>query len=154
MLFPSVGANPPLVTSPNGAPPTRSGYPCRGIPRSRNSKPASFRETPFSRCSASAARPTNSPFFHFTIQPRSASSTVNSSPMSCPWSAIFASSRSVSRAPSPAGTSPSPSPASSNRRAAASAPSAGRRISNPSSPVYPIRATVAGVSSTRPSANR
>ena len=58
-------------------------------------------------------------------------------PSSCPWSGSPASSRSVSRAPNPAGTTPWPSTASQNGLAT----SAGTAHSTPSSPVYPVPAT-------------
>ena len=49
----------------------------------------------------------------------------------------------MSRAPRPAGRRPCGRPASTMRRQRALAASGGTKISNPSSPVYPVRATIA-----------
>src|SRR5512143_2996548 len=53
----------PLLTSPLGAPFTKTGYPCRGNERSLVVKPTSFRLMPSSFWRTRASRPTKSPFF-------------------------------------------------------------------------------------------
>ncbi len=80
--------------------PSRRGWrPSATMPRSR-------RDGPVARSSSRAARPMNSVLSHPTTQPSPAWSGVMPGPSSCPCSGNPASSRSVSRAPNPAGAIP------------------------------------------------
>ena len=83
-----------------------TGYPSRGIWR-----PSTRGRAAGGRCRApapprAAARPRKSPLSKRTTQPSPAWSGVIPGPSSWPWSGSPASSRSVSRAPSPAGRDP------------------------------------------------
>ena len=66
----------------------------------------SFRAGPACLTASRASRPTNSPFSSLTTRPRLASNGFVSRSSSLPYSGMPASSRSVSRAPSPHGRSP------------------------------------------------
>src|ERR1700755_3012084 len=67
-------------------------------------RPARRRRGPDEGGAAGASRPTNSPgLSNFTTRPRPASKGVTSGPSSLPYSGMPASSRSVSRAGTPAG---------------------------------------------------
>ena len=72
----------------------------------RRTSPRRRRATPRSCSAASASRPRKSPLSHATTQPSPACSGVMPGPSSWPCSGRPASSRSVSRAPSPAGAKP------------------------------------------------
>ena len=76
--------------------------------------PAGAGPRPGSRSASSAALPRNAGLFHPTTQPSPACSGVMPGPSSWPCSGRPASSRSVSRAPSPAGSTPAPSTARHN----------------------------------------
>jgi hypothetical protein len=102
MLFWSVGLNVPLVTSPTGCPSFTTGEPCRAIRRPSSSSPTSLRFGPDSATCRSVGAPMNS-FVKSTAQPRPAEIGSVWSVSSWPYSGMPASSRSVSRAPRPAG---------------------------------------------------
>ena len=84
----------------------------------------------------------------FTANFRPVSSGDISSSISCPYSGIAASMRSVSLAPSPHGISPSSFPASKSASHIFSAFSLARYNSTPSSPVYPVLEMIHGIPAT------
>ena len=108
MPWPRTGEKLPLVTSPTASPSTSTAHPARGGRRPSVAMPTRWRATPASRSASSAARPRNVGLPHATTQPRPACSGVMPGPSSWPCNGNPASSRSVSRAPSPAGTMPAP----------------------------------------------
>ena len=107
MPWPSIGEKFPLVTSPAGSPSTSTACSARGGRRPSTARPRRRRATPCSRSATSGSRPRNPPgLSHATTQPRPAWRGVIPGPSSWPCSGRPASSRSVSRAPSPAGYGP------------------------------------------------
>jgi hypothetical protein len=128
--IPSDGDIVPLVTSPTRSPPWRTGLPGLGIPRSVSTNGASFSAGPSARTLAIASEPMN-PVSSLQHHPSPASIGVRSVVRSLPYSGKHTSSRSVSRAPSPAGTTPTSSSASHTPRTSSGASSS----STPSSPV-------------------
>jgi hypothetical protein len=74
--------------------------------------------------------------------------------MSLPYSRIAASSRSVSRAPRPAGITPALFPAWRIASHTRSAAFGGANTSKPSSPVYPVREMVTRTPATSPVPNQ
>jgi sarcosine oxidase gamma subunit len=117
-----------------GAPPdVTTWYPFRGARRPRATSPTSLRPAGVCACAARAAFPTKSTALSsLTTRPRPASNGVVSVVSSLPYSGIPASSRSVSRADSPAGTTPSTAASAFH---SATASDASTNSSKPSSPV-------------------
>ena len=134
----AVGVTVPLRTTSTRWPSRYTSCPGRATTRGSSTRnPASRRLTPASFCCFRAARPTKSaPLSSFTIQPSPASYGVTVSSMSLPYSGYAASSRNVSRAPSPHGSA-RPGPAIAYHSFSRSP--ARQYSSKPSSPVYPVR---------------
>src|SRR5262249_18665125 len=137
---------PPPPPRPPGDPPRPRPPPPR---LDLATRPISVRRGPSAARAASESRPTKSPgLSSLTTRPSPASYGVTSGPSSLPYNGMPASRRSVSRAASPAAGRSAEEPDSPVQTRSQSP--AAQKISKPSSPVYPVRATHAGHPATVP----
>ena len=106
MPWPSTGEKLPLVSAPTTSPSTSTAHSARGGRRPSVAMPDEQTGGAGVALGSRAALPRNTGLLRPTTQPRPACSGVIPGPSSWPWSGSPASSRNVSRAPSPAGRTP------------------------------------------------